>query len=48
MDTLTINEKNINIPTGWFDVTFDKFIKFNHLIKNLYEETEESEKEDDI
>jgi exonuclease III len=41
MDTLIINEEEINIPTSWFDVTFDKFIKFNKIIKNLYKDSEE-------
>ena len=40
MDTLTINEQEIDIPTHWGDVTFDKFLKFSKLIKTLYEDTE--------
>tara|TARA_B110000285_G_scaffold223698_1_gene279553 strand:- start:3855 stop:4490 length:636 start_codon:yes stop_codon:yes gene_type:complete len=40
MDTLKINEQEIDIPTHWGDVTFDKFLKFSKLIKTLYEDTE--------
>tara|TARA_R100000541_G_scaffold42454_2_gene49772 strand:- start:1984 stop:2619 length:636 start_codon:yes stop_codon:yes gene_type:complete len=41
MDTLILNKQEVDIPTGWFDVTFDKFIKFNSLIKHITEKTEE-------
>jgi len=40
MDTLIVNEQEIDIPTGWEDVTFDKFLKFSKLIKTISEDTE--------
>ena len=40
METLTINNEEIDIPQAWVDVTFDKFLKFDKLIKTLYEDSE--------
>ena len=46
MDTLIVNEQEIDIPQGWEDVTFDKFLKFSKLIKNIFVDDDKEEVDD--
>ena len=46
MDTLIVNEQEIDIPQGWEDVTFDKFLNFHKLLKTILDN--EKEEVDDI
>ena len=34
MKTITINEKEVEIPTGWENITFEKFNSFSKLINS--------------
>ena len=52
MKTITINEKDIDVPTSWNNITFNKFNKFSVLINSQRTEEEFSkdyeELEEDI
>lgn len=46
METLILNEKEIDIPTQWVDVSFGKFLGFKKLLNSL--KLDEDEEIDDI
>ena len=43
MTTITINEKEIEIPNSWFDVSFNDFLAFSKLVKNQKSEEDLNE-----
>lgn len=43
MKTITVNEKEIDIPTSWNNITFEKFNKFSVLINSQRTEEEFNE-----
>jgi|TARA_R100000541_G_scaffold52923_1_gene60739 hypothetical protein len=40
MKTIIINEKEINIPEGWTEITFEKFLSFSKLVRSHKSEEE--------
>ena len=48
MITITINEKDIDIPSNWTDITFEQFLAFSNLSKSQKTEEELKEKYADL
>ena len=48
MITITINEKDIDIPSNWNDITFEQFLAFSNLSKSQKTEEELKEKYADL
>ena len=40
MKTIIINEKEIEIPTNWLDVSFEQFIQFSNISKSRKSEAD--------
>jgi hypothetical protein len=48
MVTITINEKDIDIPSNWADITFEQFLGFSKLAKSQKTEEELEQKYEDL
>lgn len=48
MVTITINEKDIDIPSNWVDINFEQFLGFSNLVKTQKTEEELEKKYEDL
>ena len=48
MKTIVINEKTIEVPTGWDNIRFDKFNEFSKLINTQKTEEEFNKENEDL
>lgn len=48
MKTITINEKEVEIPTGWENITFEKFNSFSKLINSQITQEEWNKENEDM